>query len=82
MKTATTLYFELTELIGHETKLNQKDCIALIESYAKEHVKEILDELISMQEYMKEKNAFHGYGQMKDLITKLEEWINPLKQRQ
>ena len=36
MKTAITLYFELTELIGHETKLNQKDCIALIESYAKE----------------------------------------------
>jgi len=42
-------------------------------SYANGYVKEILLELISIREYMKEKDAFHGYGQMNDLITKLEE---------
>jgi hypothetical protein len=33
---------------------------------------EILDELQSIQSYMEEHNAFHGYGQMIDLIKRLE----------
>lgn len=33
---------------------------------------EILNELINIKEYMEERNAFHGYGQMNALIYKLE----------
>jgi len=48
---------------------------------------EILLELQEIRKYMESKNAYHGYGQMSDLILKLEseksqlkpqegEWIN------
>ncbi len=33
---------------------------------------EILNELTAIRNYMEERNAFHGYGQMEDLIAKLE----------
>lgn len=33
---------------------------------------EILDELQSIKNYMESKDAYHGYGQMNDLIAKLE----------
>lgn len=35
--------------------------------------KEILDELISIKQYMEEKDAFHGFGQISDLIGKIKE---------
>lgn len=50
--------------------------IQTLEQYAdgvsQESRKEILFELISIKQYMEERDAFHGYGQMNDLITKLQ----------
>ena len=37
---------------------------------------EILNELHSIQTYMEERDAFYGYGQMTDLIKKLERECN------
>ncbi len=49
---------------------------------SRESRKEILIELISIKEYMEERNAFHGYGQMNDLITKLQdEWLKELEEQ-
>ena len=36
-------------------------------------IKEILEELISIKDYMEEKDAFYGYGQISDLIGKIQE---------
>lgn len=38
---------------------------------------EILLELQNIKEYMEANNAFHGYGQMTDLINELEQDQNP-----
>ena len=43
-----------------------------VDEVSQESRKEILFELISIKQYMEERDAFHGYGQMNDLITKLQ----------
>lgn len=53
--------FKLSELLDEYTQ-----------QVSREVEGEILNELINIKEYMEERNAFHGYGQMNALIYKLE----------
>ena len=39
---------------------------------SRERNEEILNELIGIKEYMQSRDAFHGYGQINDLIAKLQ----------
>lgn len=63
------------EYLDRVYKTHKLEAMEILESFAKEKTKEftveILDELHAIRAYMEEKNAFHGYGQMNDLITKL-----------
>ena len=50
----------------------KENVLTVMKEYAKQEIQETLNELHSIKEYMESKDAYHGYGQMTDLIKKLE----------
>lgn len=57
------------ENAGYAYKSGAKDARRVYQDF----FKEVLDELENIKKYMEDRDAYHGYGQMNDLIKKLSE---------